>query len=190
MCDKQEQQIKTYLKTHLKESRYRHSLATAACAKELAEIWGVPARQAYLAGLCHDVAKGLDQQQALAFMAAHGMELDPDTMANPTLWHAQLGPVMTQELFGIDDLQVLDAIRSHTVGKPAMTDLAKIIFLADLVEPGRDFPGVAELRALVQQDLDRSMAKSLQINMNFVQEKGGQVHPLALEAYEYYRKKE
>lgn len=184
-----EQRIKDYLQSHLKVSRYQHSLATADCAKELACRWGVAPQQAYLAGLCHDVAKGKSQAESLTYMRGHGMVLDSDTMANPALWHAPLGAVLTKELFEITDTEILAAIRNHTVGKPDMTCLEKIIFLADLVEPGRDFPGVDELRALVKQDLDRAMAKALKINIDFVTAKGGQVHPYARLAYEVYRNK-
>lgn len=185
-----EQEIKHYLKEHLKESRYQHSLRTADCAKELAEFWHASAGKAYLTGLCHDIAKGLNQKEALIFISSRGLSLDKDTLANPDLWHAPIGAVMAKELFGIKDEEILSAIKTHTVGAPGMTRLGEIIFLADLIEPGRDFAGVTELRQLSRQDLSQTMAKALKMNIDFVMVKGANVHPLAKKAYDYYRMKQ
>ncbi|MEG1998369.1 MAG: bis(5'-nucleosyl)-tetraphosphatase (symmetrical) YqeK [Clostridiales bacterium] len=179
--------IKEYLKNHLKETRYQHCLATAYCAEQLAIRWGVSPADAYLAGLCHDVAKGLSREESLAFLSDHKITLDESAMANPALWHAPIGAVLAQELFGVENPEILSAIRHHTIGAAAMTTLEKIIFLADLVEPGRDFAGVFDLRQLVQQDLDEAMAKALSLNLQFITQKGGVSHPLAQEALAYYQ---
>lgn len=184
-----QEEITTLVKSHLSEYRFQHCLRTAAYAKELAQHWQIEPEKAYLAGLCHDLGKDCSRSEALMLIKDAGIILDADTLANDSLLHPYSGMVLAQKEAGINDTEILAAIRTHTVGEPGMTNLQKVIFLADLLEEGRNFPGIQELRELVWQDLDVAMSKALAINIQFVEKKGLKPHPDAIRALDYYRKK-
>ena len=101
----------------------------------------------------------------------YGIINDAAEVANPKLLHAKTGAAFARELFGIED-DIYGAIRWHTTGKPDMTLLEKIIYLADFVEPTRDFPGVEELRELCFEDIDAAMAKGLEMSLEFIRSGG------------------
>ncbi len=181
-----EQELKKLVASQLSKHRYEHSVSTAAYAKELAKRWQVDVNKAYLTGLLHDLGKDCTREEALKILEEAGITLDADTLANDSLLHPYTGMVLAQKKAGITDSEILEAIRTHTVGEPGMTPLQEIIFLADLLEPGRDFPGVAELRLLVRQDLNAAMSKALAMTIAFVEQKGKAVHPAARAALQYY----
>mgnify|MGYP004552520495 CR=1 FL=1 len=187
MLNKEE--ITKLVAKHLSEYRFQHCLRTAAYAKELAKHWQIEPEKAYIAGLCHDLGKDCSREEALALLKDAGIVLDADTLSNDSLLHPYSGMVLAKNECGIEDKEILEAIRTHTVGEPGMTRLQKIIFLADLLEEGREFPGIQELRELVWQDLDTAMSKALAINIQFVETKGLKPHPDAIRALDYYGKK-
>ena len=126
--------IKKWLKDNLTEERYLHSIGTAECASELAEKYGLDKEKAYLAGLVHDCAKCLKNEELLNIL--HKMtDINEDEFINPKTYHAPAGvPVATKE-FNITDEEILSAIRWHTLGKSNMSDFEKVIFIADKIEP-------------------------------------------------------
>ncbi len=126
--------IKKWLKENLTEERYLHSLGTAECAAELAEKYGVNKEKAYLAGLIHDCAKCLKNDELLTIL--HNMQdIHEDELINPKTYHAPAGVPVAKKEFNITDEEILSAIRWHTLGKEKMTDFEKIIFIADKIEP-------------------------------------------------------
>ncbi len=124
--------IKSWLKSHLPEERFEHSLGTAECAYKLAEQYGVNPQKAYLAGLVHDCAKAVSKEDSLKIM--ENMQLCEGELINPKTYHAPVGAYIAQKEFNINDEEILSAIRWHTLGNVNMSIFEKIIFLADKIE--------------------------------------------------------
>ena len=124
--------IKNWLKENLNEERYEHSLGTADCAKMLAEKYGLDSEKAYLTGLIHDCAKCLPREQTTKLL--HYIKLEEGEFENKKTHHAPVGAYVATKEFGIEDTEILSAIRWHTIGKLNMTLFEKIIFLADKIE--------------------------------------------------------
>lgn len=124
--------IKKWLKANLSEERYEHSLGTAECAEKLAGQFGLDKEKAYFAGLIHDCAKCLPKDETLKIL--EGLELADGELCNPKTHHAPVGAYVAKKEFGVDDEEILSAIRWHTLGKINMTPFEKIIFLADKLE--------------------------------------------------------
>lgn len=139
------------------DHRYAHSLRVARLAERLAAVHGEDPRRARLAGLFHDVARLLSAERLLAECRDRGMPVDAFEDANPIVLHARLGAEFAREQFGVDDAAILSAIRKHTVAAPEMSRLDSILYLADGLEPGRDFPERAALEGLALRDLDAAM---------------------------------
>ncbi len=127
-------EIKNWLKENLNEERYIHSLGTAQCAKELAEKYGLNEEKAYIAGLLHDCAKCFSSEKLLEIIN-NNLEVEQAEMLNYKTLHAPVSAYYAKEKFGVDDKEILSAIRWHTLGKLDMTEFEKIIFLADKIEP-------------------------------------------------------
>ena len=125
-------EIKCKLKDCLNEERYEHSLGVAECAEHLAEKFGLDKEKAYYTGLLHDCAKCMPETELLALLKT----LNPveGELCNPKTYHAPVGAYVAQKDFGVQDEEILSAIRWHTLGKINMTDFEKIIFLADKIE--------------------------------------------------------
>ena len=123
---------KKWLRENLNDERYEHSLGTADCAKELAKKFGLDAEKAYFTGLIHDCAKCLSWEKTEKFL--HYVQLEDGEFENPKTHHAPVGAYLSSEEFGVNDEEILSAIRWHTIGKLNMTLFEKIIFLADKIE--------------------------------------------------------
>ena len=124
--------IKKWLKDNLNDERYEHSLGTADCAKELAEKYGMDEEKAYFTGLIHDCAKCLPKEEMNKILAE--LTLEEGELENPKTHHAPAGVYIAQKEFGVEDEEILSAIRWHTIGKLNMSLFEKIIFLADKIE--------------------------------------------------------
>ena len=172
-------EIKEKLKTALDEKRYNHSISVADEAVRLAKRYGYDKDKAYMAGLVHDCAKCIPYGDAIK----SGCELDRETLACPGVVHAPVGAYVAEREYGITDIEILDAIRYHTVAREKMTLLDKIIYLADIIEPYRDFDGVEELRKLCNEDLDLAFCEALRRSVVFNIEKGNIIHPNTLYAW-------
>ena len=127
--------IKSWLKNNLNAERYEHSLATAECAEQLAEKYNLDKSKAYFTGLIHDCAKCLPKEKMLEILST--VPLECGELENPKTHHAPAGTIVAKKEFGVDDDEILSAIRWHTIGKLNMTDFEKIIFLADKIEKTR-----------------------------------------------------
>ena len=125
--------------------------------------------------------------EQLKLAEKYGIVFDALERENIKLTHAITGAALSRELFGVTD-RVYDAIRWHTTGRPDMTKLEKIIYLADYVEPTRDFPGVEPLRELCYEDLDAAMALGLRMSLDELAAAGIEPHRDSVEAYRWYRK--
>ena len=170
-------EIKEKLKSELPEKRYIHSLGVADEAKRLAIKYGADADKAYLAGLLHDCAKGIPTSDQAAECVRRGVEIDEWTRKCPPVIHGFLGAEIAKTEYGITDREVLSAIKYHTVGAANMTLLEKIIYIADMTEVNRDFPGVEVLRKLVNESIDDAIKESIKQQLEFNMSKNGVIHP-------------
>jgi len=173
------------LKKALDSQRYEHTLGVEETARQMAKCFGEDEEKAALAGLLHDCAKCLPLEKMVK--AAKGEKLDEVMRESKALMHAVAGRCMARELYGVEDEDVLSAIRWHTTGRAQMTALEKIIYLADMIEPSRKpYPGLEELRKLCFEDLDGAMRFALLSSLAHVQAQGKTLHPDTLAAlYDY-----
>lgn len=182
----EESKIKKYLENALSEKRFKHSLGVAEEAERLADKYGADKKKAYLAGLVHDVAKEIDMDSARNMLKDRfGIRVDPVTYNVPKLLHAPLGACLAQTEFGIFDAEILDAVKYHTTAKADMSLLTKIIYMADYIEPNRDFDGVEELRKQAYQDLDEAIITGLDYTISELLSDGKMFHPDTVHARNY-----
>lgn len=166
------------LASRLKDSRFRHCLGVAETAVFLAHRFGADEERARVAGLLHDCAREYRNEEMLAEAQRRGIAIGEVERAMPLLLHAYIGARRVREIYHVDDAMVEQAIWRHTVGGTGMTDLDKIIWFADMVEPGRDYPGVEELRRLAKTaSLDDMVLEGLSQSIRFVVAKGHLIHP-------------
>ncbi|AYD41008.1 HD domain-containing protein [Clostridium fermenticellae] len=171
-----ENDIIDYLKNHLKPERYEHSLSVRDTAVKLAQIYGADIYKARIAGLAHDCAKNMSDNDLLDMALSHNIKVDNVCMENPKLLHGIIGAIVAKEKFGIEDDEILSSIAYHTTGKKDMSLLQKVIYIADYVEPLRDFPGVQELREEVTRDLNKSILMAFNNTIKCVIDKGQLLH--------------
>ena len=171
--------IESKIKGRLKPERFKHSVNVAEKAVELAKIYGVDTKKAYLAGITHDCAKNLSEEQMHWKCLDYGIELDEYEQKNPALVHAKVGEKVAKIELGIRDKEILNAIKWHTLGHPEMGELEKIIFVSDMIEDGRDFAGVEELRRIAKKNLDDAVIACIRATINFNTTHNREVHPMA-----------
>jgi len=167
-------------------ARYAHVLRVARFAERLAFDHGADPRRARLAGLLHDLARLYSPERLLSECALHHLAIDDFEHANPIVLHARLGAELAREYFGITDAAVLSAIAKHTVAAREMTTLDEIVYLADSLEPGRDFPERANLAALARRNLNAAMDATLRSQITYVRARRGEVAPQTLAAAHHY----
>ncbi len=165
----------------LKPNRVTHVLGCRDTAAELARFWGVDETDAARAGLLHDITKALDGPLQLTLCQEYGMVLGDFSRQNPKTLHAFTGSLVAERIFG-ENREVVAAIRSHTTGKANMTTLEKILYVADYMEPTRDFPGVEELRRLSYENLDKALKLGLQMTLKLLEQRGQGISPESAEA--------
>ena len=171
----------------LKPARVPHVAGCEHEAVKLAERWGEDPGDAAEAGILHDITKKLSMPEQLKLAEKYGIVFDTLERGNIKLTHAVTGAALSRELFGVTD-RVYGAIRWHTTGRPGMTLLEKIIYLADYIEPTRDFEGVEPLRALAYEDIDAAMALGLRMSLDELAAAGITPHGDSLEALRWYGK--
>lgn len=176
-------EIIAFLTDHLKPKRLKHSLGVEKCARELALRYGCDAVKAALAGLVHDCAKSLEPGKMMEYAKLAGFPMDGASGAGAGILHAPAGAVVAHESLGIADREVLSAVCWHTVPRPDMSALDKIVSLADIIEPGRDFEGVQRIRAAAKFDLDEAYRLALARVMRHVLDEGLFLHPQTLQVY-------
>lgn len=179
-------QIIEKLNTMLKPKRLEHSINVAKCAIKLSEIYGYDKEKAYLAGLVHDCAKYFTKEQIDSYVEKYNIELDPLEVDNIALSHSIIGSFAIQEVFNIQDMDIINAVRYHTTGRENMSILEKIIFMADMIEEGRNFPGVDHLRELsFNKQLDKALITSFNNTIKFVIDNDQLIHPRSVKARNY-----
>ena len=177
-------QLRPIALSFLKPKRMPHVLGTEQEAIRLARRYGADETDARIAALLHDCTKKLDMEQQLALCRRYDIRLDELEQHALKLLHAKTGAAVAHDIFGVKDA-VYEAIRWHTTGKPDMTLLEKVIYLADYIEPNRDFPGVERLRRAIYDDLDKGLLMGLSDTIDEMERMGNPVHHDTLEARDF-----
>lgn len=172
----------------LPTNRVAHVLGCRQVAQELARLYGADETDACRAALLHDVTKALKGSRQLTLCREYGITLDEFFTQNPNILHALTGSLVAQRIFG-ENPQVVAAIACHTTGKADMTTLEKIIYIADYIEPSRDFDGVEQLRKLAYTDLDGAVAQGLRNTLALLQWQGRQISRESVQALEYLERR-
>lgn len=184
-------EIKKKIKKALDKYRYQHTLGVAYTASALAMRYGSDIDDAFTAGLLHDCAKCIPNDEKFRLCEKYGVELKDTEKKNPALIHSKLGAVLAERKYGIKDEDIIAAIRTHTTGEPGMSLLQKIIFTADYIEPGRDqAPDLPLIRQLAFTEIDRAVEKILHDTLKFLNGKSAAIDPETADTYEFYRKKD
>lgn len=176
-------EIQNKLLNDIGKKRFEHSLRVAETAKKLAEIYSVDVKKAYLAGLIHDCAKYNEE----VYIKKYNIDFSiyPVSSIKDPVLHSFLGAEVAKKVYNIYDGDVLKAIEYHTTGRPDMSDLEKIIFIADAIEPARDFEGIEKIRKLAFENLNKAMLNLLDSNIIFLIGKKALINPLSFEARNY-----
>ena len=178
------EELRPIAMSYLKPKRMPHVLGTAEEAARLARRYGADETQARVAGLLHDCTKKLDMAEQLALCGQYGIVLDPLEQKALKLLHAKTGAAIARHVYGVDDA-VYQAILYHTTGRAGMSLLEKILYLADYIEPSREFandPDVVRLRETVYEDLDRGLLLGLTMTIDEMVGMGNPVHHDTLDA--------
>ena len=171
----------------VKPSRVAHILGCRDTAAALARRWGADETDAARAGLLHDITKALDGPLQLTLCREYATILDDFHTKNPKTLHALTGSLVAERIFG-ENPRVVAAIASHTTGKANMNTLEKILYVADYMEPNRDFPGVEELRRLAYEDLDKALKLGLEMTLALLKQQGREISPESAEALRFLQK--
>lgn len=169
-----------------KPSRFIHVLGVCKFAVKMAEIFGEDIKKTYTAALLHDIAKNTDEKKMYEMCAENGVFLDEFELENPQLVHAKLGAYLAKAEYGVKDEDIINAVKWHTLGRCNMTKLEKIIFVADMVEEGRKFPGVENLRRAAFENLDKAVYLCADATIRFNEERKRPVHKNAYMLREHF----
>ncbi len=176
------------LKENLTEKRFNHSIQVAKEAKSLAIEHNEDKEKAFLAGLIHDCCKCFSLPKIYETCEKYNFKLDEVLEKQPDLSHSFLGYYVAKDIYNIQDENILNSIKYHTTGRANMTNLEKIIYIADYIEPTRPyFEGIYKARELAYKNLDMAMDYILESTIQFNNKKGRIIHPLSIEAYDYYK---
>lgn len=174
------------IKSRLTPDRLYHSICVAEKAKHLAEKYGADAEKAYTAGLVHDIMKKTPIPEMIRIIEEDGQTLTRDDKMAPVTLHAVAGEVYLRKNLNVTDEELLSAVRWHTTGREKMSLFEKIIYVADLVSDDRDYPDVAEVRALAEKDLDETCIRGLSFTIEDNARKNKAIHTETVKAYNYY----
>ncbi len=175
------------LKKKLDPERYGHTLGVMYTAASLAMCHGVDVQKALLAGLLHDCAKCIPGEKKVKLCQKHHLRVSEVEKKNPSLLHAKLGAYLAEKEYGVKDEDILNAIRSHTTGRPDMSELEKIIFIADYIEPGRlELPNMGEVRKLAFRSLDACLCRILKDTLDYLQGKQAAIDSMTEKTFRYY----
>ena len=175
------------LAKYLDENRYEHTLGVMFTCASLAMVHGYDLKNAQVAGLLHDSAKCIPNKKKLKICAEHHIPVSDFEKEHPFLLHAKLGAYIAKAKYNVTDKEILSAITYHTTGKPDMTMLEKIVYIADYIEPARNkAPRLTEIRRLAFEDLDECMYQILKDTLSYLDENPNDVDSATKDAYSYY----
>ncbi|MBG9980915.1 bis(5'-nucleosyl)-tetraphosphatase (symmetrical) YqeK [Facklamia sp. DSM 111018] len=176
------------LRHNLSDWRFNHVLRVEQTALELADKHGADDEQVSIAALMHDYAKEMDHQEMFK-LAQQFWDDGTLDQANDGIWHGFAAAQICRTQMGCQEPQVLNAIASHTTGWTEMTQIGKIIYLADYIEPFRDFKGIEKLRKLAKEDLDQACYKKIRLSIKHLMKKQMYIYPVQLTVYNVWTEK-
>ena len=182
-----QKQAKALVRSRLSDKRYEHTINVKKMAVKLAEHYGADehmVEQAALAALLHDAAKELPKEELCALMRQYPQYAQGGDSRPAPVWHGVCASILARTEWGVTDEEVLDAIACHTAGRPGMTQLDKILYLADMTSAERDWDGVDKLRKLEMKDLDAAMLAALKQSNDYVLSQGKPLDPMSKAAFE------
>lgn len=185
-----EQKARRLAKKRLSAKRYQHTLNVRRMAVKLAKRWGADPEKAALAALLHDTAKELPREEMLQILNDNAIMAENAQNRPSPVWHGICAAILAQTQWGVEDEEVLSAIRCHTTGKPGMSLLDEIVFLADMTSAERDYPEVDYLRKLEKKDIHQAMREALEMNLHWLEENGKPVDEETRAALEDLRQRE
>lgn len=180
-----ETEIIQRLRLRLSPKRLMHSIGAADAASKLAEIYAADIVKCRLASLLHDCAKEIPADELILYAAKYGLRLDDVSIKETVLLHGPLGAKFAEYEYGIEDKEILNAIDCHTTGKENMTLIEKIVYLADLIERGRNFEEVEAIRNLSNENIDKALLFALNRTITKLVINGRLIHQRTVEARNY-----
>lgn len=181
--------MKRKIKPHLDRDRYEHTLGVMYTAGALAMRYQVDLEKALVAGLLHDCAKCLSSDKKIKLCEKYQLSISEIERKNPGLLHAKLGAFLAYKKYHIQDTEIIDAIANHTTGRPDMTMLDKIIYIADYIEPNRtEAPNLEYIRHLAFVDLDECLYTILSATLHYLNNKGENIDELTSKTHLFYKK--
>ena len=185
-----EQKARRLAKKRLSAKRYQHTLNVRRMAVKLAKRWGADPEKAALAALLHDTAKELSREEMLQILNDNAIMAENAQNRPSPVWHGICAAILAQTQWGVEDEEVLSAIRCHTTGKPGMSLLDEIVFLADMTSAERDYPEADYLRKLEKKDIHQAIREALEMNLHWLEESGKPVDEETRAALEDLRQRE
>lgn len=183
-------EMQTEVKKRLTLNRFYHTLGVQTTSFSLALLYGEDYNKATYAGLLHDLAKCLTDEDLLNDCKKFNLPISKVEEANPYLLHGKLGAYYAKMEFGIEDIDILNAITYHTTGRPDMTLLEKIVFIADFIEPGRDEirnPCLQKVRRLSFESIDLAVLEILKSTLDYLSDDKSSIDTLTIDTYNYYK---
>lgn len=178
------------LKNELDRERYEHTLGVMYTSAALAMRYDAELEHALLAGLLHDCAKCIPGDKKIKLCNKYHLNVSETERSNPSLLHAKLGAFLAAKKYHIENKEILNAIASHTTGRPQMSLLEKIVYIADYMEPGREeLPNMPEVRRLAFQDIDECLYKILKDSLVYLRGRNISIDPMTEKTYLYYKEK-
>lgn len=176
------------VKKYLDQDRYEHTLGVMYLCASLAMLYNEDINEAMIAGLLHDCAKCIPSKKKIRLCEKYHLSISESERQNPSLLHAKLGAYLAATKYHVRDQRILDAIICHTTGKPKMTMLDKILYIADYIEPGRkEAPNLPEVRKLAFQDIDACLYLILKDSLAYLHTRNLAIDPMTEKTYLYYK---
>ncbi len=180
--------IRKAMEKTLDAKRFEHTLGVAYTAAALAMRYGYDIQKAQTAGMLHDCAKCMSNEKRLNICAKHNIAVNEIERRNPFLLHAKVGSYIAMQKYNIHDSDIINAILNHTTGRPDMSLLEKIVYVADYIEPGRkQAPNLGEIRRLAFEDLDVALFRILKDTLVYLNQVDGETDPMTQKTYEFYK---
>lgn len=182
--------IRRKLMAELDKERYEHTLGVMYTAASMAMRYDADIDKALMAGLLHDCAKCISGENKIKLCDRYHLSVSEVERANPSLLHAKLGAFLAAKKYHVDDKEIVNAIASHTTGRPHMSLLEKIIYIADYIEPGREeLPNMADVRKLAFHDIDTCLYRILKDSLVYLDSRNIPIDPMTEKSYQYYKDK-
>ena len=181
-------EMKQKLAKYLDQERYDHTMGVMYTAAAMAMRYDADLEMALVAGLLHDCAKCIPAAKKIELCESNNIYISDAERQNPGLLHSKLGAFIAKTKYDIDDEAILDSITYHTTGRPAMTLLDKIVYIADFIEPNRnEAPNLARMRKLAFEDIDKCLYEMLEDSLAYLKTRSFVIDPMTEQTYIYYR---